>query len=58
MGVTKAHVVAGAMVKRFKRMVESYDGPPEGLRKHLLTRLGELDGKVDELLCELSDEIL
>lgn len=51
-------VVAAAAVKRFREMIEAYQGPPEGLRPHLLKRLNKMESRADELLAGIMDEIL
>jgi len=56
--VTKLHVVAVAAVKHFKSLINSYKGPPEGLRDYLLKRLEEKDQRADEILNELIDQLL
>jgi hypothetical protein len=39
-------------------MIEEYRGPPEGFRAYLLKRLGKMEGRADELLAGIMDEIL
>jgi hypothetical protein len=55
---SRYEVVAAAAVKKFKEMIEEYRGPPEGFRAYLLKRLGKMEGRADELLAGIMDEIL
>jgi hypothetical protein len=55
---SRYEVVAAAAVKKFKEMIEDYQGTPEGLRAYLLKRLGKMEGRADELLAGIMDEIL
>jgi hypothetical protein len=55
---SRYEVVAAAAVKKFKEMIEEYRGAPEGLRAYLLKRLGKMEGRADELLAGIMDEIL
>jgi len=50
--------VAAAAVKKFREMIMEYQGPSEGLRAYLLKQLSRMDGKADELLAGIIDEIL
>jgi len=45
-------------MKKFREMIEAYDGPAEGLRAYLLRRLAKMDTRGDELLAGIIDEIL
>lgn len=56
--VEKHEVVAVAAVKKFKKMVLDYKGPPEKPKEYLLKELDKKNLKADELLTEVLDEIL
>ena len=56
--VEKYEVVAAAAIKKFKRMILDYKGPPEKLRVYLLRELNKKNLKADELLADVLDEIL
>ena len=51
-------VVAACAIKWFRLLIDSYTGPPAGLRKFLARKLLELDEHGDEVLAEVIDEIL
>ena len=55
---SRYEVVAAAAVKKFREMITQYQGPAEGLRAYLLRRLAKMDGRADELLANIMDEIL
>ena len=57
-GVQKYEVVAAAAVKKFKKMILDYKGPPEKLRAHLLKELDRKVAKADALLTEILDDVL
>ena len=56
--VSKFEVVAAAAVKKFREMIEEYQGPPEGLRPHLLRLLRRMEARGDQILADIIDEIL
>ncbi len=58
MTITKVEVVAACAVKKFRKMVQEYDGSPAGLRAHLLKQLNKMNENADKLLADLVDEIL
>ena len=58
MSTSKVEIVAAAAVKKFKEMIREYQGPDAGLRAYLLKRLNRMDGRADELLADVMDEIL
>lgn len=59
LSATSRHeVVAAAAVKKFRQMIDEYQGPLDGLRGYLLKRLSKMDGRGDELLASIIDEIL
>lgn len=53
MSTSKVEIVAAA-VKKFRQMINDYQGPPDSLRHYLLKRLS----RPDELLADVLDEIL
>jgi len=55
---SRYEVVAAAAVKKFREMIDEYKGPGEGLRGYLVKRLAKMDGRADELLAGIMDEIL
>ena len=56
--VEKYEVVAAAAIKKFKKMILDYKGPPEKLKGYLLRELNKKNLKADELLADVLDEIL
>ena len=56
--IEKYEVVAAAAIKKFKKMVLDYKGPPEKLKEYLLKELDKKNLKADELLADVLDEIL
>jgi len=48
--VSNAEIIAVAALKRFRRMLVDYDGPPEKLKEFLLKKLQEWEEKGDNLL--------
>ncbi len=54
----KVEVVAACAVKWFQLLIDSYTGPPAGLRKFLARRLLEIDEHANEILAGVMDEIL
>jgi len=58
LSTSKVEIVAAAAVKKFKEMIQEYQGAPEGLRGYLLKRLTRMNGRADELLADVMDEIL
>jgi len=55
---SRYEIVAAAAVKKFREMIEEYKGPPNGLRAYLLRRMQKMEGRADELLAGIMDEIL
>ena len=55
---SRYEVIAAAAVKKFREMIQDYEGSPEGLRAYLLRRLDKMETKADELLAGIIDEIL
>ena len=47
-----------AAVKKFREIINQYDGKPEGLKPYLLKRLDKMESRADELLAGIMDEIL
>ena len=56
--VEKHEVVAAAVVKMFKEIVEKYKGPENRFRAYLLRELKERDAKADAILAYLVNTIL
>ena len=52
--VTSDQLVAGAMVKYVRRLVEEYKGPKnfEAFKTYLLKTLQEKNGRLDEVLAD------
>lgn len=51
-------VVAAAAIKKFRRLILSYDGPPEELKNFLLKELDKLNERADDILEDVIDQIL
>jgi len=58
MSTSKVEVVGACAVKKFQQMIHEYQGPPAGLKTHLLKRLNRMNERADKLLAEVIDEIL
>jgi len=57
-GTSRYEVVAAAAVKKFREMIQEYNGPADGLKAYLLKRLNRMETRADELLAGIMDEIL
>ncbi len=55
---SRYEVVAAAAVKKFRELIEQYEGTTEGLKPYLLKRLSKMETRADELLAGIMDEIL
>jgi hypothetical protein len=42
---SRYEVIAAAAVKKFREMIQEYQGAPEGLRAYLLRRLDKMETK-------------
>ena len=58
MAISKVEVVGACAVKKFRKMIQDYQGPPAGLKTHLLKRLNRMNERADNLLADVIDEIL
>ena len=60
LGVSRLEVVAIAAAKKFKEMIQTYEGPEDfkEFRGYLLKRLERMETKGDSILAEIMDEIL
>jgi len=56
--IEKYEVVAAAAIKKFRKMILDYKGPPEGLREYLLRELDKKNKNANGLLAEIIDQIL
>jgi len=56
--VTRDQIIAVVAVKRFKRLVAEYKGPPARLRAYLIRKLQEMDRTADWILAEAFSELL
>ncbi|MEM2364261.1 MAG: hypothetical protein QXL32_05430 [Candidatus Bathyarchaeia archaeon] len=56
--VRNYEVAAVAAIKWFRHLIESYKGPEDRLREWLLAQLTEYEGRGDEALARLMEEIL
>jgi hypothetical protein len=56
--VTRDQIIAAAAVKKFKRLVDQYKGPPARLRTYLIRYLHHMETKADAVLAEGFDELL
>jgi len=56
--VSRLEVVAAAAVKKFKEMIEEYEGAPEGLKSYLLKRLRRMELRGDAILADIIEEML
>jgi len=56
--VTRDQIIAVVAVKRFKKLVAEYKGPPTGLHNYLIRKLQEMDRTADWILAEAFTEIL
>jgi hypothetical protein len=58
MSATSQYEVIVAAVKKFREMIQKYQGAFEGLRTYLLRRLDKMETKANELLAGIIDETL
>jgi len=58
--VSKVEVVAAAAVKKFRELIETYEGPKEfePFKAYLLKHLGRMETRGDQLLADIIDQIL
>ena len=45
-------------MKKFQEMIQEYHGSDAGLRVYLLKQLTRMNGRADELLADVMDDIL
>lgn len=53
-------MVAAAAVKKFRELIETYEGPKEfePFKAYLLKHLGRMETRGDQLLADIIDQIL
>jgi len=56
--VTRDQIIAVVAVKRFKKLVTEYNGPPARLRTYLIRNLQKMDRTADLILAEAFNELV
>jgi len=56
--VTRDQIMVITAVKKFKKLVEEYKGPPARLRTYLIRKIQQMDRTADAVLAEAFNEIL